>query len=122
MRRAFAFVTLCLACVPLAVPGRGAEAILAAGAEPKTAAKLECLKPGETREEVRDHHFLEPFVVLKSAAHEAKAEAISAKLCKLGDEWVYSIKLLRRNDTFYALLDAATGRVVPAHPHEPPKN
>lgn len=90
--------------------------------ETKPGPKLECLKPGETAEEICSRHFVEAYVVLRTAAHEAKAEALSAKLCKLGDDWVYSVALLHRDGHFvHMLLDATTGHVFPPHGHEPPK-
>jgi hypothetical protein len=114
-------------CAIAASSGRSAEAVTPAptDAKPidvKAGPKLECLKPAETGEEVRSRHFLEAYVVLRTAAREAKAEALSAKLCRLGDDWVYSIALLHRDGRFvHMLLDATTGRVLPPHGHEPPK-
>ena len=56
-----------------------------------------CLSPSETREEIKSRRLLEPFAVLKSAAAQFKAEALSAKLCRSGDEFVYEIALLHRD-------------------------
>jgi hypothetical protein len=121
MRRvsALGFASLSLAGLLFASAGRGAEA---AAPDPKPVGRLECLKPNETREEVRARHFLEPFVVLKTAARETKAEALSAKLCRLGDDWVYSIALLHRDGRYlHVLMDAGTGRIMPARGHDAPK-
>jgi len=109
------------AALAFAVPcAFAAETPAPAGLDAKPPLRLECLKPNETREEVRARHFLEPFAVLKSAAQQTKAEALSAKLCRLGDDWVYSIALLHRDGRLvHVLMDAATGRIVSAHPpHE----
>ena len=45
--------------------------------EARIAARPLCLPPSETREEVKARHLLEPFKVLKSAAGQFKAEALS---------------------------------------------
>ena len=124
MRRFFAFAlaTVAFAGLSLALPGQSAETATPVVADPKPAAKLDCLKPNEAREEVRNRHFLEPFVVLKTAAHETKAEALSAKLCRLGDDWVYWIALLHKGGRYeHLLMDAATGRILPARGHDSPK-
>lgn len=129
MRRNIAFLFLCvlIAGAITASSGRGAEAVAPASVDAKpvdakSGPKLECLKPTETGEEIRAHHFLEAYVVLRTAAHEAKAEALSAKLCRLGDDWVYSISLLHRDGRLvHMMLDATTGRVLPPHGHDAPK-
>ena len=70
----------------------------AAEAEPHAAAlKPVCLGAAETRDEVKAHKLIEPFAALKSAAQQRKAEALSARLCHTGDEFVYEIKLLHRD-------------------------
>ena len=108
-------------CAPLAA--FGAETAPAQPpADPKPVAKLECLKPADARDELKERHFLEPFVVLRSAAREVKAEALSAKLCHFGDDWVYSIALLHRDGRYvHILMDAVTGRILPARARETPK-
>ncbi|MGD0640422.1 MAG: PepSY domain-containing protein [Roseiarcus sp.] len=96
--------------------GVGAPHASRAG-EPDThvAIKRACLPPGETREEVKTHHLLEPYTVLKSAAAQFKAEAISAKLCHLGDEFVYEIALLHRDGRLvHVVVNAATGKLLGA--------
>lgn len=77
--------------------------------------KRACLPPSETREEIKVRHFLEPFAVLKSAAAQFKAEALSAKLCHLGDEFVYEITLLHRDGRLvHVVMSAATGKLIGA--------
>ena len=84
--------------------------------EAHAAIKRLCLPPAESREEIKSRHFLEPFAVLKSAAPQFKAEALSAKLCHLGDEFVYEIALLHRDGRlFHAVMNAATGKLLSAH-------
>jgi uncharacterized membrane protein YkoI len=82
-------------------------------------AKLICLSATETREEVKSRRLLEPFTALKFAATQRKAEALSAKLCHIGDEFIYEITLLHRDGRLvHVELEAATGKVIPRGPHE----
>ncbi len=81
----------------------------------RVAIKRTCLPPSETREEIKARHFLEPFAVLKAAATQFKAEALSAKLCHSGDEFFYEITLLHRDGRLvHAVMTAATGKLVGA--------
>jgi hypothetical protein len=75
-----------------------------------------CLSSSETREEIAAHRLLEPFAALKSAAGIAKSEALSAKLCRLGEEFVYEIALLdRRGRLAHLVINAATGKLISSH-------
>jgi hypothetical protein len=104
----------------------------AAEAEPRAPAKVACLNAAETRELVKSRRLLEPFAALKSAGAQRKAEALSAKLCRTGDDFVYEITLLHRDGRLvHVEMEAATGKIAsrPAHesrephePHEPVKN
>jgi uncharacterized membrane protein YkoI len=88
-------------------------------ASPATAVKPACLNAAETREEVKAHKLLEPFAALKSAAAQRKAEALSAKLCHTGDEYVYEITLLHRDGRLvHVEMDAGTGKLMPRSPHD----
>jgi uncharacterized membrane protein YkoI len=101
--------------------GLCAQGTAPARAQTAPAAKAICLTTGETREEIKSHHLLEPFVALKSAAATAsspknKAEALSAKLCRLGEEYVYEIALLHRDGRLvHVVMSAVTGKVVNTH-------
>lgn len=84
-----------------------------------------CFPTNETREEIKGHHLVEPFVALKNAAAAVKAEALSAKLCRLGEEFVYEIALLHRDGRLvHVVMSAASGKLVNTRiPHEtPPRN
>jgi|HubBroStandDraft_1064217.scaffolds.fasta_scaffold405559_1 hypothetical protein len=83
-------------------------------AQAPPAVKGVCLATGETREEIKIHHLLEPFVVLKSAEKAVgKAEALSAKLCRLGEDYVYEIALLHRDGRLvHVVMSAVTGKPV----------
>jgi uncharacterized membrane protein YkoI len=117
---ALAFV--CRAAVlSLALASVGARA---AEAEPHAAAvKPVCLSAAETRDEVKAHKLLEPFVALKFAAQQRKAEALSARLCQAGDEFIYEITLLHRDGRLTRVqMEAGTGKLIsrpPREPHEP---
>jgi len=96
----------------------------AAGAEPHAAApRLVCLSAAETRDEVKARKLLEPFAALKFAAQQRKAEALSAKLCHSGDEFIYEITLLHRDGRLARVqMKADTGKMIarpPREPHEP---
>jgi hypothetical protein len=83
--------------------------------EARVAIKRPCLPPNESREEIKARHFLEPFAVLKSASAQFKAEALSAKLCHFGDEFVYEITLLQRGGRLvHAVMSATSGKLLGA--------
>jgi hypothetical protein len=97
----------------------------AAETEPPHAAtpKPVCLSAAETREEVKARHLIEPFAALKFAAAQRKAEALSARLCHTGEDFIYEITLLHRDGRLvHVEMEATTGKVVvrpAAHePHE----
>jgi uncharacterized membrane protein YkoI len=68
---------------------------------------------------VKAHKLLEPFAALKSAAAQRKAEALSAKLCHTGDDYVYEITLLHRDGRLvHVEMDAGTGKLISRTPHD----
>jgi hypothetical protein len=90
--------------------------------EPPRAAGVKpvCLNAAETREEVKSRHLIEPFAALKFAAAQRKAEALSAKLCHTGDDFIYEITLLNRDGRIvHVEMGAATGKLVVRPAHEP---
>jgi hypothetical protein len=93
----------------------------AAEAEPHAApTKPLCLNAAETRDEVKAHKLLEPFAALKFAAQQRKAEALSARLCHAGDEFIYEITLLHRDGRLTRVeMEAGTGKLIARAPHEP---
>ena len=85
------------------------------------AVKSVCLNPAETREEVKARRLIEPFAALKYAAAQRKAEALSARLCHIGDEFIYEITLLHRDGRLvHVEMEATTGKIVSRPPREPP--
>ncbi len=101
----------------------GCAAANAAEVEPHAAAKPICLNAAETREMVKSRRLLEPFAALKFAAAQRKAEALSARLCRTGEDFVYVITLLHRDGRLvHVEMEAATGKIASRptrEPHEP---
>ena len=88
-------------------PPQAAEADLHPAAQ-----KPVCLNAAETREEVKAHRLIEPFAALKSAASQRKAEALSARLCHNGDDFIYEITLLHRDGRLvHVEMEADSGKL-----------
>ncbi len=109
-RTATILLALALGALPPLAPLRAA----AVENEPvRTTSHRQCFPSAETREEIKSHHLLEPFAVLKSASAQSKAEALSAKLCRVGEEYVYEIALLHHDGRYrHIVVDAATGKLI----------
>jgi hypothetical protein len=87
---------------------------------PHVAAKPVCLNAAETRETVKSRRLLEPFAALKSAAAQRRSEALSARLCRAGDDFVYVITLLNREGRLvHVEMEAATGKIASRPAREP---
>ena len=120
-----ALAMVCRAAVSCAL--MACVAASAAGAEPPRAGpRPVCLNAAETREMVKSRHLLEPFAALKSASAQRKAEALSARLCRTGEDFVYEITLLHRDGRLvHVEMEAASGKLVarparePREAHEP---
>jgi hypothetical protein len=104
----------------------GCPTAKAAEVESHTAVKPVCLNAAETRELVKSHRLLEPFAALKFAGAQRKAEALSARLCHTGDDFVYEITLLHRDGRLvHVEMEAGTGKIAsrparePRETHEP---
>ncbi len=108
-------VAVCLAAATFSARAGDPEPPRPASAKPV------CLGAEDTREEVKAHKLIEPYAALKAAAQVRKAEALSAKLCTSGDDFVYVITLLHHDGRLtHVQMEAGTGKLVP-HPagHEP---
>jgi hypothetical protein len=107
----------CLASIVTLGAAARAEEPVVVHAAPKPT----CFNAGETREEIKTHHLVEPFAALKSAQAQFKAEALSARLCRLGDEYIYEIALLHRDGRYvHVAMNANTGKSVETRrPREP---
>jgi hypothetical protein len=96
-------------------PADAAEAALHVAAM-----KPVCLNAAETREAVKTRRLLEPFAALKFASAQRKAEALSAKLCRTGEDFVYEITLLLRDGRLVHVdMEAGTGKIASRPAHEP---
>jgi hypothetical protein len=99
----------------------GCPTAKAAEIEARAVAKPACLNAAETRETVKSRHLLEPFEALKFAGAQRKAEALSARLCRTGDDFIYEITLLHRDGRLVHVdMEAQTGKIAPRlhEPHE----
>lgn len=105
-------IARCAAVLSLATAWGG---VRAAEADLRAAApRPVCLTASETREAVKAHRLLEPFAALKSAAQQRKAEALSARLCHSGDEFIYEITLLNRDGRLTRVeMKAGSGKMIP---------
>jgi hypothetical protein len=84
------------------------------------AIKPACLNAAETREAVKTRRLLEPFAALKFASAQRKAEALSAKLCRTGEDFVYEITLLLRDGRLVHVdMEAGTGKIASRPTREP---
>jgi uncharacterized membrane protein YkoI len=102
-----------------AVLGLALTSAEACAAEVEARLKPACLNVAETREQVKAHKLLEPFVALKTAAALGKAEALSARLCHADDEFIYEIALLHRDGRLsHVEMEAASGKLISRAPHE----
>jgi uncharacterized membrane protein YkoI len=102
-----------------AVLGLAATSAEARAAEADVRLKPICLNGAETREAVKAHKLLEPFVALKTAAAQHKAEALSARLCHSDDEFIYEITLPHRDGhLLHVEIEADSGKFISRAPHE----
>ncbi len=92
--------------IALLLPGCGVPLARAEG-------KLrECLAPAETREAIAERGLVRPIVALRTAAVQFGAEALSAKLCRWGADYVYEIALLQKDGrVVHAFVNAASGDI-----------
>jgi hypothetical protein len=98
----------------------GCPTAKAAEIESHAATKPVCLNAAETREMVKSRHLLEPFAALKFAGAQRKAEALSAKLCRTGDDFIYEITLLHRDGRLvHVEMEAGNGKIASRPTREP---
>jgi hypothetical protein len=120
-RRAFMACAVAWCALMAGSPASAAEA-----EAHNVAAKPACLNAAETREMVKSRRLLEPFAALKFAGAQRKAEALSAKLCRTGEDYFYEITLLHRDGRLVHVdMEAGTGKIAsrpmrePHETHEP---
>jgi hypothetical protein len=79
----------------------------------QTAPKRACLSASETREVVSAKKLSTPFLALRAAGAHAHGETLGMRLCKINDDLMYEVNVLRRDGRVVkVILDAATGKVV----------
>jgi uncharacterized membrane protein YkoI len=109
-----------VAALGLALTNIGASA-----AEAEAHLKPVCFNAAETREEVKTHKLLEPFMALKTAAAQRQAEPLSARLCRADEKLIYEITLLHRDGRVaHVEMDADSGKLISRASYEarePPK-
>ena len=82
----------------------------------ESAEGLECFTNAQTRRQIVDHRLVEPFLAMQSARGVGQGDAISARLCETGDNFVYEIVLLRRDGHIVRVhVDAANGKAHQVH-------
>ena len=85
----------------------------AMSAEAAKPAAPHCLNPAETREALSQSKFADPAAALRSAAAVAHADPLRSRLCRLKDDFVYEITLLRRDGkVMRVLIKAEDGSLV----------
>ncbi len=113
------FAMVCRAAASCALMAYAAAPAAAAEA-PRAGSRPVCLNAAETREMVKSRRLIEPFAALKFASAQRKAEALSARLCHTGEDFVYEITLLHRDGRLvHVEMEAATGKLVPRPAREP---
>ena len=88
--------------------------------DPRPGVKRVCLSAAETREEIKARKLVESFAALKSAQAQYKGEPVSARLCRMGEEYIYEIALLHRDGRYtHVVMNAVSGKWIEArHGHE----
>jgi hypothetical protein len=72
---------------------------------------FECFSTAQTRDQILAHKLAEPFGFLRATSRQAQSEALGARLCRDGDEFIYEIRLLRRDGHVEKIfVDAASGK------------
>lgn len=71
----------------------------------------QCFSTAQTREKITAEKLGDPFVSMRAAEARVKGEALNARLCQKGDNFIYEISLVRQDGRVVKVLyDAATGQ------------
>lgn len=77
----------------------------------RPAGRRQCFSTTQTREKIDEKKLTEPFACMRAAARELNGEALSARLCRHEEIFVYEISVLRPDGRIVKLLfNAATGK------------
>lgn len=102
--RAVVFLALAVACA-------GSPSSAKEGPPP-----LDCFSIAQTRQKIAQHHLVEPFLAMQNARAAGQGEALSARLCRSGENFFYVIGLLRHDGHILnVFIDAASGKQHPVH-------
>ncbi len=78
---------------------------------------LECFSVAQTRQKIAQHRLAEPFPLMRAESNANQADALSTRLCRLGELFLYEINLLRRDGrVIRVFVDAASGKPSSYHP------
>ncbi len=76
----------------------------------------QCFSTAQTRENIIAHKLADPFESMQTAARTAQGDPIGARLCRIDEQFVYEISLLRRDGHLVKILvDAVTGAPHSGH-------
>jgi hypothetical protein len=105
---------------PFALFGRGREeapALPPEGHAKEGSPGLECFSVAQTRQKIAQHRLAEPFPLMRAESSANQADALSTRLCRIGELFLYEINLLRRDGrVIRVFVDAASGKPSPYHP------
>ncbi len=78
---------------------------------------LECFSVAQTRQKIAQHRLAEPFPLMRAESSANQADALSTRLCRNGELFLYEINLLRRDGrVIRVFIDAVSGKPTPYHP------
>lgn len=77
----------------------------------ESSVRLSCMSTEQWRKETFGQKLLDPFQCMRETALHHQAEALGARLCRLGELVLYEINLLHQNGRVQrVLVDAVSGR------------
>ncbi|WP_131115924.1 PepSY domain-containing protein [Lichenihabitans psoromatis] len=76
-----------------------------------------CLSAGETRETLQTMKLLPPYRAVEEAGRGMPGESVGIKLCRLNQQMVYDVTILRHDGHLvHMLVDATNGTLMPPRP------
>jgi uncharacterized membrane protein YkoI len=95
---------------------RGAIALVAAfglsdAVAEENASATQCFSTAQTRDKIMAEKLGDPFVSMRAAEARVKGEALNARLCRKGENFIYEISIVRQDGRVVKVLyDAANGQ------------
>ncbi len=75
---------------------------------------MQCFSPAQGREAMAGQKLVDPFACMRETARRMQAEALNARLCRLGEALLYEISILNHDGRVQRIfVDAASGRPHP---------